>query len=237
MLVHVQVALARDVQVHHSVSANLLKHMVEEPQSGVNLAFSRAVHVYLYGNVGLLGHATNLCPTLARKQQFRNLVPRHSVLAQYQSLAAQVGSQLRVGLSIANHVRSRNIIHRVVHVFLQHSRTRLAHGRVVLGEMSVYMLGAEHNALALQSLHNKVVYGIEVRLREGVCTQTVLIAYHHQLKVGMLLYKREVLYHVLNKFQFLKRVYLLVVGFFHNCAITVYKQKSLLFCFFHISLF
>jgi hypothetical protein len=61
-------------------------------------------------------------------------------------------------------------------------------------------------------------------LGKGLCAQSVLIAHHHKLEVESLTDKDEVADGALYKFQFLKRVYLLVGRFLDNRSVTIDKQ-------------
>ena len=90
VLVHVEVALGVDGEVHHAVLAYLLQHVVEEAESGRDVAFAASVEVHLDVDVGFLGGALHLGDAVAGKEDFGYLVPVHAVLAEDEALAAQV---------------------------------------------------------------------------------------------------------------------------------------------------
>ena len=62
-----QVSLRVYRQVHHTMLAYPLKHVVEEAQSSTDVAFARTVEVYLHIDVGLLCLPTDLRNPLSGK--------------------------------------------------------------------------------------------------------------------------------------------------------------------------
>ena len=168
MLIDIKVALGVDGEVHHAMLADLFQHMVEEAQTCGYVTLARAVKVHADVDVGLLGGALHLSDAVASKENFCYLVPVHSVLAEDEALAAQVLCQLRIRLSVSNHITLCEIVLRIVDVFLQHADSWLAHRRVVLREMAVDELLLEVYSFALQSLDDEVVDRPECVFREGI---------------------------------------------------------------------
>ena len=65
------------------------------------------------------------------------------------------------------------------------------------------------------------MYWPERVVGKRVGAESVLVAHHHQLEVEAAGYESEIAYHAVDKFQLLKRVYLLVGRLFDECAVTV----------------
>ena len=82
----------------------------------------------------------------------------------------------------------------------------------------------EGDAFALQGLQDEVLNGPEGILGEGIRAQTVLVAHHHELKIGMLADEMQVAEHTPGEFQLLKGIYLLVGRLFNQCTVAVNKQ-------------
>lgn len=228
MLIHVEVALRMDCQVHHAMLADLVQHVVEEAQPGVHVGLSRSVKIDLHVYIRLFRHAVHLSDALAGKKHLGYLVPGHAILVQYQRPAAQIGSQLGVSLPVADDITVLKIILRIADIFLQHPCPRLAHGRIVLGEMAVDELVVEMDALSLQCLEYKVVNRPEGVLGEGGGAQPILIAHHHELEIEMGGYESEIAEHAVPKLQLRKGVDLLVLRLFYERAVTIDKEYSLL---------
>ena len=168
VLIHVEVTLGVDGEVHHSVLSYLLQHVVEEAQSCGDVAVARTVEVHLNIYVSLLGGAFYLGDAVAGKENFGYLVPVHAVFAQYQTLASQVLGQLSVGFTVADDIAVDQVVFWIVNIVGQHAGARLSHGRVVLGEMAVYQLLLEVDSLTFQCLDDEVVHRPESVFREGV---------------------------------------------------------------------
>ena len=150
--------------------AYLLQHVVKESQSRLDVAMTVAVEVHLNIYVGLLGGALHFCYAFSSKQQFGYLLPGHAVASQYKRLASYVLCQLSVCFSVSYNVRILNIIRRVIHVLLYHSRAWFASRGIVLGEVAVDELLIESDALVGQRLNDEVMNGPEGVLGERVST-------------------------------------------------------------------
>ena len=174
-----------DGQVHHAMLAYLLKHVVKETKARRYVGLARPVEVYLHVDLRLFGVSLHLGYAFPGKQYLADLVPCHAVLSQDQRLASHVFGQLRVALAVADDPRVGDVVVAIVHVFLQHARPRLSHGRVVLRKMTVYQLVVERDAFALQCLENEVVHRPKGVLWERWCAQSILIAHHDEFVVEM----------------------------------------------------
>ena len=86
------------------------------------------------------------------------------------------------------------------------------------------MLLGEVDALALQGLDDEVVYWPEGIFRKGVGTQSVLVAHHHQLVVGVLGNEGEVAEYALGEYQLLEAVNLLILWFLNQGSIAVDEE-------------
>ena len=67
--------------------ADLFQHVVEESQARRNVAFTRTIKVYAHVDVCFFRGSSYFCHSLSSKENLGNLIPRHSVVAQYQRLA------------------------------------------------------------------------------------------------------------------------------------------------------
>ena len=63
--------------------------------------------------------------------------------------------------------------------------------------------------------------GPESVLWERLCAETVLVAHHHELEVGMLADETEVAEHALRELQFLEGIYLLIGRLFDKRTVAV----------------
>ena len=102
VFVNLQIALCVDCQVYHAVLANLLQHVVKEPQSGGNVALASTIEIHLDMDVGLLGGTLYFCDSLSCKQDLRDLFPRHIFVAQNQRFTTDVSSKGSVCLAVAD---------------------------------------------------------------------------------------------------------------------------------------
>ena len=90
--------------------------------------------------------------------------------------------------------------------------------------MAVDVLLGKVDALALQGLDDEVVYWPEGIFRKGVGTQSVLVAHHHQLVVGVLGNEGEVAEYALGEYQLLEAVNLFVRWFLNQGSIAVDEE-------------
>ena len=217
VLVHVQVTLHLNGQVHHAVFANLLQHVVEESQACLNVTVAVAIKVHLNIYIGLLGGALYLCSALTSIGNGSHLVP----VAHLQESATDVLCKFTVCITIANDIAVLDVVFGIVHVFLHQSRIGLARWGIVLREMGVYQDVVKLDTLAFQRIEDEVVDRPECILRESVGAQSVLVAHHNEKIVRMLAQKHEVADGPWYELEFLKSVNLLVSRFADNGAVAV----------------
>ena len=78
--------------------ADLLQHVVEEAQAGVNVSLSRAIQVPIHQNVGLLGGSAHLRTSLSGKQELADAIP---IIGDKHGLQGNgIGSQRLLGLLV-----------------------------------------------------------------------------------------------------------------------------------------
>ena len=133
------------------------------------------------------------------EEQFGDAAPCHAFVAKNQRLAAEVGSQLAVDLTVADDITACQVVGLVVEIFAQHAGAGFAVGVVVLGKMAVDMDGVEVDAFAVECLQDEVVHGPERVFGKRRCAQSVLVAHHHQFEVGVLADERQVAEHSLGE--------------------------------------
>ena len=221
--------------------ANLLQHVIEETQTGGNFTLATSIQIYLYIYVGFLGSATDLCHSLAGKEELSNLVPilggkgavcfqsfLHQstlILLQIDGLATQVLGQFHIGVSVANHEAARQIVLGIVQILAQHTGARLASGRIVFRETPVDEHFIEGDAFILEGLHHKVVHRPESVFREGRSTQSILISHHGKLKVELATDETQIAEHLRVELQLLVRIELIVNGWLDDKgSVSIYEQ-------------
>ena len=155
--------------------AYLFEHVVEEAQARVDVAFARAVEVQFDADVRFLCGAPGFGGALSGKQQFGYLVPRQSVFAQYESLAANVLGKLAVGVAVADDIAVGHVIFLVVHILAHKSSGRFARVGVVLGKVAVYENVVEGDAFAIECLQYEVVYWPKRVFRKRTCAESILV--------------------------------------------------------------
>ena len=89
-----------DGEVYHAMFANLFEHVVEESQTGMNVAASIAVQIEFDIDIRLFCRALHLGSTFTAKGYLCHLVP----VADLQELTTDVLSKLTVGVTVANYV-------------------------------------------------------------------------------------------------------------------------------------
>jgi len=231
MLVDVQVTLATNGQVNHSVLANLLEHVVEETQACLDVALAVAVEVNLHEDVGLLRSALYLGSALSAVGDGHCPLPALSSCAagstvNLQESAADVLRKLAVSVPVANHKAVGNVIVGIVDILLYESCIGLACRCIVLGEVGVDEDIVEDDALALQGVEDEVLDRPEGVLGKGVGSQSVLIADHDHFVVGMLAQEGKRADSTRYKLQFLEGINLLILGLADEGAVTIYKENS-----------
>ena len=138
-------------------------------------------------------------------------------------MASKIFGQLPVGGTVAYHIAACQVIAVVVDVFLQHSDAGFAVGMVVFRKMAVYVNGIESDAFSGQCLKHKIVHGPESIFRKRVCAETILIGNHDKFEIEFSSYQSKTTKNPWHKAQFLKTVYLLIVGLLYQGAVTVYE--------------
>ena len=129
-----------------------------------------------------------------------------------------------IGFTVTDYITVCHIVGRIFDVFGQHARARLSHWRVILREVAVDVLLGKVDAFALQGLDDEVVYWPEGVLRKGAGAQSVLVAHHYQLVVGVLGNEGEVAEHALGEYQLLEAVNLLILWFLNQSSIAVDEE-------------
>ena len=133
MFVDMQVAIAMNGKIYHAVFADLFEHVVEESQSGLDVATAVAVEVDADEDVGLLGGALHFCSTFATIGDGCSVGPITNL---YEATADVLG-EATVGIAVANDVRVGDVVVGIVDVFLDEPGVGLTCGSVVLREMRV----------------------------------------------------------------------------------------------------
>ena len=225
VLIHVQIALAADVEVDHPMLGNLFQHMVEEAKAGLYVALTVAVQADAHLNVCLLCGTLYTCRSFTSKEQLGNLFPSH-VRAQYEAAATEVLRKLGIRLSVANDEAAIQVVF-TCHIVGQHSCARLACRQVVLGEAAVDVDGIEGDALAFQYVEHEVLCGPEGVFGIAVCAKPVLIAHHHKKEVGVLTQETKGTDGSGHEAELLEAIYLFVSRLTKDSAVAVDEKNSI----------
>ena len=89
------------------------------------------------------------------------------------------------------------------------------------------MDGIESNALAFQDIEHEILCGPEGVFGIAVCAKPVLIAHHHEEKVGVLTQEAQGADGSWYKTELLEAVYLFVLRLTKNSAIAVDEKNSI----------
>ena len=246
MLIHLQIAFHRYLQIHAAMLANLLQHVVEKAQARMDTAPPVAIQVQSNMDVGFLGRAAHLGPALSGKKEFSHTVPivgsqsadifqrlvaaqQRLVLLQQDGPATQVLGQLHIRGTVADDKAMGQVIGGFIQVALQHACTGLAGRRIIRRQAAVYADLVESDALPRQGLQHQVMGRPEGLLREGGRAQSVLVGDHHKRKVQLAADKAKVAHHLGIELQLLQRIQLIVHGRLDDQrAVPVDKKYALL---------
>ena len=229
MFVHIEVAFGVDGEVYHAVLAYLFQHVVEEAQAGFDVAMTFSVEVDLDIDVCLVGCTPHLGCSLTTIGYLGSLVPRLGrervgcVDIDLEKSASDVLGKQAVGIPVANHIAGWNVVVGMVHVFLYQTSIGFPSRGIVLREMGVYQDIIEFYPFAFQRLQNEIVHWPEGVLGKGIGAQTVLIAHHHKLVVGVFSQKGQVADGSWHKVQFAEVVDLLVGRFTDDGSVAIYE--------------
>ena len=241
MFVHFQIALYLNGQVQASMFADLLQHVVEEAQSGRDIALSATIQVYLNIYIGFVGLATHFRYPFAGKEKFGNLVPisgsqstiffqafihqSRLVVLQIDGLASQVLRQFHIRISVANHETTGQIIFRIVQILAQHACAWLSGRRIVFWETTVDEYLIKSNSFIFQSLHHQVMHRPEGILRKRISSQSVLVGHHCKLEIQLATDKAQVAEHFRIELQLFVSIELIINGRFDNeRSVSIYEQ-------------
>lgn len=90
-------------------------------------------------------------------------------------------------------------------------------------EGAVYVLGIKLDTLALQYVEHQVVRWPEIRLRIGIRTETILVAYKDKPVVGMTDKKRQSPYCSGHELELGIGVYLLILWLSQDSSVAIYE--------------
>jgi hypothetical protein len=64
MIIYMQVAAGRNFQVKRAMTGNLLEHMLEKRNSGIEMRPAAAIQVKHYADLGFQGIPTDICTAI-----------------------------------------------------------------------------------------------------------------------------------------------------------------------------
>lgn len=239
VLVYLQVTVHADIQVETAVAGYLLQHMVEETDTGIDVADALSVQIQAHADIGLGGGALHFHTALAGIEDLGNLIPVVNIgnggmiegilvtLLQNKGLAAEIQGQLGIGLPVTDHIAAGQIV-AAVHILGEHGGAGLAGRLVLLGQGAVDMGVLEENAFCGKHTEHQGMNGHKVLIGESRGSQTVLVAHHDKVIIQILGDEMQVPDHAGLEKQFLKGIYLKIFGLTDQCAVTVDKKQSLL---------
>ena len=193
VLIHLQIAFAANLQGQTAVVHELVQHMVEKFQAGINGALPSSVQIHFNIDIGLGGLALYHCAALTFADFFRRPGPTlrgighcvsrtviRSGTVDAQETTAQIAGQFLVRIPVADDKTGAQIV-RAVQIGAEHSGTRLARGSVVFGKTPVNQFIGKDNAFARQDGKHLAVRRVEIFLRIGRGAESVLVGSQHQL--------------------------------------------------------
>ena len=186
VFINFEVSDSLDPKVHHSMLCYLLEHVIEKSQSSINVTSATPVKIKRYFDICFLGGSLYSSVTLTCEEEFRNLVPRHSVLIKDEGFASNVFCQLSICFPVTYHVTTFEVVSVVANIFTKHTDTRFPVRMVILRKMVVNQLFLEFYTLPFQCVNYKVMYGMERFLWKRICSKSVLVTYHHKFEVKFL---------------------------------------------------
>ena len=227
VIVNIEVAANVNFKTEAAVGGDLIEHMIEEADAGVDFAAAFAIQPDFDIHLGLFGVALNVGIAVAASQLFADSRPVQRLAIIAQASNAHVIRQLDVGGAIADNV-AVSFIH---DAFFQPRQDQLGFRLTAFAVVSRQMRTNQHvvetDALGREHLHHQIVRAVKLRLRQTVGPQTVLIGDHHQF-VTFLLQFQQGRDHLRLKGQLFKAVYLKINRWLGNQrTVTVNKEKLL----------
>ena len=175
------IAIASQLQREAAVLANLLQHVVEETQPGMHLRLGHPIQVDVDGDAGFLGVAYHRGRARRIQQLVRQRRPAEAERPHAEAAHTEVRGKLQVGLAITRHGRCRAAPAVVGKVVPQHADARLARVLALVREAAVDQHFAKADALRGEDAQQQFVRPGEMRFRETVGAQSILVCHHHQL--------------------------------------------------------
>ena len=242
MFIHLQIALHTDGQVEATMLADLLQHVVEEAQAGRNVTLAASVQVYLYIYISFFSGTSYFRHPFTGKKEFSYLVPilgsQSAIFLQslfYQcalvvlkidGLTTKVLGQFHIGISVAYHEATRQIVFGIIQVFTQHTGAWLARRCIVFRETTVDEHFIKGDAFVFEGLHYEVMNGPKGLFRERRSTQSILIGHHGKLEIELATDETQVTEYFRIKLQLLVGIKLIIDGRFDDQrTVSIYEQN------------
>ena len=187
MLVHLQIALAVELEPEAAVLGQLLQHVVEETDSGGHFGSGRCVEIDFHDQVRLAGLAAHAADPRRIDDLADELLPTTRLPGvDPEATHAQVVGELQVGVAVADHHAGVAIHRSRAHEFIHQAGARLAAFAAVFGNVRANEDFGNFDPLGGEQRHQEFVRAVEVFLWEAVGSEPVLVADHHQFEAGIL---------------------------------------------------
>ena len=104
VFIDIEVSLHMNSEIHISMFGNLLKHVVEESNTRVDVGLSRSVEVQRDVDICFFCRAPDLCNPLTCKKDFTDFIPI-KIFIENKRLTTKIPCQLGICAPIAYHIR------------------------------------------------------------------------------------------------------------------------------------
>ena len=238
-----------DRQVQTAMLAYLFQHVIEETQSGMDVAGTVTIQIQRHENVRFLCCTAYFRFPFSGKKEFGNFIPifrdkgtylfqtfagssstfgfrfqQCSIILQKNSPATQVLSQFHIRRTVTDNETSGKIVLRIIQILRQHSCTWLPGRCHIFRHTTVDEDFIKRNPFTFQRLHHQVMRRPESFFRERCRAQPILIGHHRKFEIQFATDEAQVTHHFGIKLQLFQRIQLVIYGRFnHQSPVTVYK--------------
>ena len=188
-----QVAVAGEVQAEAAVGSDLIEHVVEVADAGVDVAEARFVQPYFGADVGFACFALNdgvarrapggIAGEVFVQEFFGDVRPVHVAAVVVDATDAEVVREFEVGFAVADGVAVRRIEALGGDVVGEQAGLRFAAGAAVFGAVRADVDGGEVDALAGEDVEQFLLGFVEVGAGEALRAEAVLVADHDEAVV------------------------------------------------------
>src|SRR5258706_5987830 len=224
MLIDPQVALAVQLQAKSTVPGELLEHVIEEANAGVDANGAVAVEFHARVDGGFAGAPPDPCA--AREQRARDVRPAltgRRRMPHPHTFYSEPGGELQITVAISDHRAARDIDSVIAQPVAQQARLRLAAIAGVRDLVRTDENRLEADALGGKGSQNEFLAALEVSAGKGCGAEAILVA-HHDKAVPRIPQRSQCDKNSRQEADLLQCINLLVGGLFHERAVAIDKE-------------